>query len=409
MRRRRRRDAYTLWALSLLLGSPAAWGLVMTPKPSSLAGEMWFEGPEKTLEICFTPGIGNPNGCRALKRRELASILAEARCSVLSSISNEHLDAYVLSESSLFVYPHRVVVKTCGQTTLLRCLGRLLELATFENTLGLRLEWVGYSRKNYFFPDDQRSPHKSFDEELSYLEERCQAARGDGYLLGPITGDHLFVYVSNSYRTHKTTTLNVMMFDLDEEVRRLFYLHKGENPDGEAGSRMMIRSGLNRLVDDTRHTVDNAAFEPCGYSMNAIRADSYSTVHVTPQAQCSYASFETNADGQSADLVRDILEIFKPQRAVVTLFSSREDDDDDALAGSLEVPGIGYYRRADLSSLRVQHDSFCVMANYALTPQKQPQSEKTTSSLSSSVEEDRREHKIETSSTSRPQFPAVIV
>ena len=122
------------------------------PRADSLVDEPGaFEGPEKTLEVCFLPGAGDIRGCRGLTRAQLDCILEEARCTILSRMSNAHLDAYVLSESSLFVYAHKVVVKTCGRTTLLRCLRRLVQEAT--STLGLQLEWVGYSRKNYCFPD----------------------------------------------------------------------------------------------------------------------------------------------------------------------------------------------------------------------------------------------------------------
>jgi Adenosylmethionine decarboxylase len=82
-------------------------------------------------------------------------------------ISNAHLDAYVLSESSLFVYRHRVVIKTCGTTTLLRCIAYLLQHA--GRGLGMELEWVGYSRKNFTAPGAQLYPHGSFEQELQYL------------------------------------------------------------------------------------------------------------------------------------------------------------------------------------------------------------------------------------------------
>eukprot|EP01034_Spumella_vulgaris_P035033 gene35033-43199_t len=98
-----------------------------------------FEGPEKTMEVCFRPDMGHPNGLRAMNREQLDLLCLKAKCTILHSISNNYLDAYVLSESSLFVYKHRLVMKTCGTTTLLRCLSNLLE---FADELGLELTWV---------------------------------------------------------------------------------------------------------------------------------------------------------------------------------------------------------------------------------------------------------------------------
>ncbi len=89
-----------------------------------------FEGPEKSLEVCFRPGVGHRLGCRALTRQQLDAICNKAQCTIISKISNDHLDAYVLSESSLFVYKYKVVIKTCGTTTLLRCISCLLNYAS---------------------------------------------------------------------------------------------------------------------------------------------------------------------------------------------------------------------------------------------------------------------------------------
>ena len=152
-----------------------------------------FEGPEKNLEVCFTPGVGHVRGCRALPRTALEAVLTAARCEILSTISNDHVDAYVLSESSLFVYKWKMVLKTCGRTTLLQCLGTLLQLtcgygagddasiatpaavSASGESLGLELEWVGYSRKNYTFPSDQVFPHSDFGQELAYLKAQQRA------------------------------------------------------------------------------------------------------------------------------------------------------------------------------------------------------------------------------------------
>ena len=133
-----------------------------------------------------------------------------------------------MSESSLFIYPYLLVLKTCGTTTLLRCIGTLIELG---RKLGLEIDWVGYSRKNFNFPGDQAFPHQSFHQELDYLHSHkslCERLDGDGYTLGPVTDDHWFVFVadqtirSGGLSEDTDRVLNIMMFDIDEEVAKVF-------------------------------------------------------------------------------------------------------------------------------------------------------------------------------------------
>jgi hypothetical protein len=65
-----------------------------------------FEGSEKRLSVTFAAGAGTPReGLRALRRDDIDGMLDLAACQVVSHRRNEHFDAYVLSESSLFVYP----------------------------------------------------------------------------------------------------------------------------------------------------------------------------------------------------------------------------------------------------------------------------------------------------------------
>ena len=76
-----------------------------------------FEGSEKRISVFFSAAAAvaggaapcgaavPPGGLRMLSRAQLDGMLDLAACQIVSSRSNEAFDAYVLSESSLFVYP----------------------------------------------------------------------------------------------------------------------------------------------------------------------------------------------------------------------------------------------------------------------------------------------------------------
>jgi len=327
-----------------------------------------FEGPEKNLEVLFKSDVGHPSGCRNLQREALDKICASAKCTIMSKISNSHFDAYVLSESSLFVYPHKIILKTCGRTTLLRCLEPLLKLAS---EIGLELEWLIYSRKNYSFPDEQFFPHSSFHEEFAYLKKHPELETrlaGSGYILGPITGDHFLAYVSDKEEpgavAHTERTVNIMMFDLDPTVAEQFY-----TVNSPTAKEMTTKSGIANLVPGA--VIDDREFEPCGYSMNAMLYGSYSTVHITPEPECSYASFETNTQLTSYDsLISNVLAVFRPGRVVITMIA------DEAGMAQVKpspyektviiVPKLGRYVRSTSSFSKVEGDCCVSMGNWEL-------------------------------------------
>jgi len=318
--------------------------------------------------VCFRPGTGGELGCRAFGREQLDIICQQARCTILSRISNQYLDAYVLSESSLFVYPLKIVIKTCGTTTLLRCIPSILKFAT---AVGVELEWLGYSRKNYNFPGDQAFPHSSFDQELSFIKSHsslCERLDGSGYVLGPVTGDHWFVYVADkcdrpSYLS-TDKVINIMMFDMDESCAKTFYKEKYAT-----AKEMTCHSGIAALVPGA--VIDDCAFEPCGYSMNAILFDSYTTVHITPEASCSYASFETNQSLKSyTSLIKNVLSVFRPRRFVLTMWADEAGlnalQENPCCEKSFLVPSKGQYVRTAMSSTVVEGDTCCYMSNWNL-------------------------------------------
>jgi S-adenosylmethionine decarboxylase len=212
-------------------------------------------------------------------------------------------------------------------------------------------------------PTAQLFPHSNFDDEMKYIDSHAKLQdrlKGSGYVLGPITGDHLFVYVAD--HSHEQTigdmerypstpsdrTINIMMFDMDPSVANIFFQRTCST-----GKEMTAMSGISTLCPGA--LIDETAFTPCGYSMNAILHNAYYTIHITPEAECSYASFETNACLKNYDAtVRNVLNVFKPKRFVLVLFG---DEDDISTMKSLPtdtrkiaVPGFGNYRRTSLAS-----------------------------------------------------------
>jgi S-adenosylmethionine decarboxylase proenzyme len=127
-----------------------------------------FEGSEKRVEIDFFLSRNSPaNGLRALTRAQLDELMTLAACTIVSSRTNDKLDAYVLSESSLFIYPTKWVLKTCGTTKLLNAVPRLLEMA---EELDMEPRRCKYSRASFLFPEQQVCMDGDFRQQLRCLE-----------------------------------------------------------------------------------------------------------------------------------------------------------------------------------------------------------------------------------------------
>jgi S-adenosylmethionine decarboxylase len=134
-------------------------------------------------------------------------MLDRVNCKVLSIIKSEHVDAYLLSESSMFVFPHKVILKTCGTTTLLCGVHKMLEIAAleagFDHVLGDPVRGtattaipyrVFYSRKNFQFPDKQHGPHRSWRDEVRFLDKVFLG--GSAYMVGKMNGEHWYLYLT---------------------------------------------------------------------------------------------------------------------------------------------------------------------------------------------------------------------
>ncbi|EQC28022.1 adenosylmethionine decarboxylase [Saprolegnia diclina VS20] len=325
-----------------------------------------FEGPEKNLEVDLVPACdgADPRGLRALSRAQIDALLDAAKCTILSHVSNAHLDAYVLSESSLFVYPRKMLIKTCGTTTLLKALPLLTE---YVRDLGFAVEKVRYSRKNFLLPDDQLFPHTSFASEVDYLNDFFP--NGAAHILGPINADHWFAYAWDVHEHGepvtkpsvgvKEHTVHILMQDMHEDAAAAFF----KRDNGWDGAAMSEKSGIRDLAPDA--IMDAFAFEPCGYSMNAIDGPSYSTIHITPESHCSYASYETNdMVGAYGPLIQDVVGVFRPAKFTVTMSVVGELTMKDHIFKKKDFNG--YKRRGGWTQAHMDGDITVLKANFAL-------------------------------------------
>ena len=73
------------------------------------------------------------------RRKELEWMLSKVKCSIISATRNDQVDAYVLSESSMFVSQRRFILKTCGTTTPLQIIDDVSKVKTCRRRLILLL------------------------------------------------------------------------------------------------------------------------------------------------------------------------------------------------------------------------------------------------------------------------------
>lgn len=277
-----------------------------------------FEGPEKKIEVDYHLSSEIPEGLRKISVEDWKILLAVINCTILSKIENDFCDAYILSESSLFVFSSKVIIKTCGQITLLKCLPLLLEYGNRVKAVETR---VSFSRRNLLFPTEQLSPHTSFDEEVTYLKQHFPT--GDAYVFGSKNCDHHYMFVYHNEEVELPSkpshSLEVLMTGLDRTVMRQFY----RDSSFVSVEELTERSKIQSLFPRESALVDAHAFEPLGYSLNGLDGEWYSTIHITPQPECSYVSFETtDVDFSKArELVENVINVFKPEAFTVLIIS----------------------------------------------------------------------------------------
>lgn len=184
--------------------------------------------------------------------------------------------------------PHRLILKTCGTTLNLLGLPRILEIAAQQAKL-TAVYRLFYSRKSFMFPERQMGPHRDWKQEVEYLDRIF--ANGSAYTIGKVNGDHWLLYMTGAAEgphhhhhchveedRHPDYTIEILMSDLSAKARQPFFFGDAVASSGDApaptpaeqAAELSDRLGITAIFPPELTTLDAYAFDPCGYSSNAL-------------------------------------------------------------------------------------------------------------------------------------------
>lgn len=274
-----------------------------------------FEGPEKKYELNYKPIPGDEIGLRALDTEQWQEILNHGHLLILSEKKNEHFDSYLLSESSLFVYPYKVIVKTCGISSPLLCTKALKEVA---KKLGTEIENISFSRRSFICPTGQCYPHRSIEEEEKFLKKHFPG--GQALQLGDPKSDHWYLYSAQLTDTplDSTPSLEITMTGvMKEEALKNFWRDETSSETQSVADK----SGFSALTPGAE--IDEYSFTPCGFSYNGLLDKGFVTVHITPELPLCYISFETNiADLAYEKILDKLIATYQPAHFTVLILNN---------------------------------------------------------------------------------------
>ncbi len=264
---------------------------------------MSFEGSEKKIEVIVNESIN----LRKIGNAFWKNMVAKCEATILSNISNEECDAYLLSESSLFVWKHKFLMITCGRTVLVNSVLRFLE--EFDKSV---IDALFFQRKNEYY---ERLQPSSFKDDINKIGKLIS---GKALRFGHLDTHHTYLfhsdYIKNVEKEDKTTEL--LMYHITGKGADIF---RAKDQDIN-----VIREFLDYEKTFPGFKIDDFLFQPFGFSLNGIKKDKYITIHITPEDSTSYVSFETNLDIEKEDpkLLDRILDMFSPEAFDVINFNS---------------------------------------------------------------------------------------
>jgi S-adenosylmethionine decarboxylase len=261
---------------------------------------MFYEGTEKRLYICT----------KSLNLFDLApqfwqELVAYSGAEILSSMHNKTVQAYLLSESSLFVWQDKILLITCGNTQLIKA-----ALFIQQRFSKQQISTLIFQRHQALKPLLQDS---SFEQDTLLLAEQFHGQqqhwnedyKGDLFIFGEIS--------SQTFKTQSIYMLHGLQGDFAARLQKQSF-------DKQT---ILKELKLTSFFDDL--LIDHYSFHPKGYSLNAICGDDYLTIHLTPEQQSTYLSVETSFLAEECDIfIAHLMHLFSPSKAKQMHFKSQQ-------------------------------------------------------------------------------------
>jgi len=256
---------------------------------------MFYEGSEKRLEITTTLNL------LEFDNDFWNTMVKQAGAYIISQIDNQHVKAFLLSESSLFVWKNRLLLITCGETHLLQA-----SLYFQQHVQRNEITSLLFQRHQATYPARQKS---NFQQDSLLLQEQL---KGDSHHWNEDYCGDMFLF-GNNQQTHATKNI-LMLHGLDGDFFE--ELQSGKVLAERVASRLKLLQQFHTF------TIDQYSFDPKGYSLNAIKGESYFTLHLTPEKLSSYLSFESNLSALEVQHFQHyLIGLFKPQRSYLMTFT----------------------------------------------------------------------------------------
>ncbi|KAK9288592.1 hypothetical protein L1049_017051 [Liquidambar formosana] len=302
-----------------------------------------FKGVEKRLELHFSGGGSNLR--QLFDSKFLEQVFPHGTAD--STVENPFFDSYVVSmsesEARLFVYPSKIIIKTCGTDQICESIRQFKDRAQ-EN--GLTPSVCGYTQGFFTLRPSESFPHNSFDKEVASLKEMVPSSfcKKEEVIMPsnmPLSmpSHSLGVWIAcdqnHNIAVQNTPdgiyTIQVCMIQLDSVLAKNFG-HK---------SFHKLRDEL-RGNDPNWHLVRNLTPSPCRFSTRGIRGDGKLMIDVTQEVRSyGYASFECVGSIEDVvQMLKMVVHVFDPATMSVSTTCINSKASTEVMKNAVENIGL---------------------------------------------------------------------